>query len=330
MHHPLSHRAFSLIELLVVVSIIVIIISLLLPSLKGTRTAAKGAMCASNLHQLRVALQGVKGQTSHGQLPDAGAWVGVIASRGAADAMKCPLDEDQTPSGFDDMFIVQWDHTGHPDNGFVTQTPLKDVIDGKGLNDPQISWFRRDGIHRGSQLNGEDEFMSTLGVGDWSQLPAGQIAVSIDWSGRFVIDTNAGTITVYHKWPGDPNGGGSRHFIYDNEDEVAEIGGGKHRFTNNVAHQGYNPPFEIAGGVGVSYGMNSLITRKGNEPHQVLLLDYEKSIVNVGAEDYIIDDFDEQFAPRHLGRANVLFVDGSIATLTQAELEERPRLWASE
>ncbi len=195
--------------------------------------------------------------------------------------------------------------------------------------DAQVSWFTNSAQHIGNQFNGEDEFKSTLGVSDWSELPGGTVAVSIDWSGRFTI--SGGTITVYHKWPGDPQGGGSRHFIYRGDEEVVEIGGGKHSATNNTAHQGYSPPFELdATGVGVSYGMNSLIVDRPAPSEQVLLVDYEKHVIEIGTDGQAIDDFDEHFAPRHFGKANVMFEDGSIRLMTRGELESQPELWLAD
>ncbi len=53
---PVWHRAFTLVELLVVVMIIAILISLLLPALAAAKRQAVIAGCASNLHQILIAM----------------------------------------------------------------------------------------------------------------------------------------------------------------------------------------------------------------------------------------------------------------------------------
>jgi prepilin-type N-terminal cleavage/methylation domain-containing protein len=47
--------AFTLIEMLVVITIIALLIALLLPAMAGAREASRRAVCASNLHQIGVA-----------------------------------------------------------------------------------------------------------------------------------------------------------------------------------------------------------------------------------------------------------------------------------
>ena len=62
-----SRRAFTLVELLIVVAIVAILVAMLLPAVHAAREVARLAQCKNNLRQLGVALQAHEG--AHGHFP---------------------------------------------------------------------------------------------------------------------------------------------------------------------------------------------------------------------------------------------------------------------
>ncbi len=109
--HP---AAFSIVELLVVISIIALLMALLLPSMRQARAVARQAACASNQHQRGVAVVQYAGD-AFGQLPPAfvglrannvlphmltdDLWHALRSRQPMARAMWCPDLIGRTPGG---------------------------------------------------------------------------------------------------------------------------------------------------------------------------------------------------------------------------------------
>jgi len=142
-------RAFTLVELLVVIGIIAILISLLLPTIAGVNRQAKTLKCTSNLRQL-VAASMMRAQERRGWLPLSGIVVAPADAqqasglpRGLNDTDRRRYDYSYAPSAgaFGGIMIVPYPAAIAPYLGFkkVLSTNNWDQLD-QELNDRQGVW----------------------------------------------------------------------------------------------------------------------------------------------------------------------------------------------
>lgn len=170
-HHVRSRQrgrcdryAFSLIELLVVVSIIALLLGLLLPVLSGARRQAKSAVCLSNLRQLGILLE-TYSRSYDGSLPQIyggsvsweeqrGAFYQLLVHSGIATVrdlvhplLVCP-ESDPHPSISYVLNAVAFGYLP-PDD---TEDPGEDDPDGLCMSQFKVHSLRFSQVHNASRM----------------------------------------------------------------------------------------------------------------------------------------------------------------------------------
>ena len=150
-----SRPAFSIIELLVVVGIIMILVSIMLPSLQQTRVSARMAMCTSRMHQIYIATTAQKTdlfmrnqKRADGldiSIMQGAGWMEVLTPYVANDSRIFVCPEDSGSYGAYTQYATVTD----PDDG--DDDDDSDIVPGGGVDPPppigpqmiqiQVLWF---------------------------------------------------------------------------------------------------------------------------------------------------------------------------------------------
>jgi prepilin-type processing-associated H-X9-DG protein/prepilin-type N-terminal cleavage/methylation domain-containing protein len=285
MLHTRNRKAFTIIELLVVITIMTLLMGLLLPGLKRTRGIGRTARCASNLGQI------ARGGTAHrAEDKMAGRTAAMASSAWAANTfnymnqdqrgMVCP--EDPKPHRSIPFWAVCWT-SGSIGSGTSYDLEFEEgPFAQKTATDPNHYTLRIEDIRPSGGDRSFDDIVVT---------------VAIDPNGT-------ATVTATRK-----SGAAYAFQFMTWEGKATDMPSGT---TTAVASAGPAPY--------TSYGANSKLAGiPEGTSGKVQLVDYYKDTVSP-VDDWLKDGGDMGMY-RHNGAANVLMCDGAVKTIPMRTLD---------
>jgi prepilin-type N-terminal cleavage/methylation domain-containing protein len=283
-------KAFTLVELLVVVAIIALLVALLAPQLGVARSLARRATCQHNLHEIDGGLRAVAARDgAGGAFPDQAKWPGVpydvLAAMGV---FRCP--EDTSKANWSSMpdLIYRIADAGHGLHDVAFQAggscAVRSGTDGTGAYTDYCF----------EETVGQQAQFSSSG----SDYPNCQGYSDHDGVFRIYYDTPPGMVTLVL-------------INYARDDHIQLVNGGNVMWEDIKPHVGQPVTFAS---LSTSYGMNSLLTAQTKANNSlIMLLDYDDRKVDLASPSGVADHLLRPTVARHRGQVNLLSADGSVA-----------------
>jgi len=302
-HRSVTRRAFTIVELLVVIGIIALLISILLPTLSKARIASKTTTCASQLHQIYVL--GQTWSAENRQAVSGAGWLGAVYKQKGAQVTRCPEADLNSNATVTD----QWDLTQMAAGYSVHMVdPNWDVPCVPG------PWARAENVTPTSfELSFEDQGKS--GGGDMS---FNNVRLKF-------IDNGDGTMGIQVM----PSFGGYTSNLIDNTTgatvmtNVGQSAGAVNvgKVIQGTANSGFT-----------NYGMQKNTAEVFGLTDKVYGMDYTKSVIDTDVDNWS-DNAPDKFPvdyngtpvfARHSNKANILFADGSVRLTRVSATELNP------
>jgi len=310
-----KRRAFTLVELLVVVAVIVLLIAILLPELSAARSLARDALCRGNLRQVGagfelVASQGryQKDRTAAMRYPQPERWPTIPYNCVPQEQLfLCPEDDPQNWSLIDGLKYRSY---------WRSSVYWLDFRDGDTAPNGQVCCRGR----RGEDENGsywefvfEENYDYPDGCNFWDARPW--------YPGGNDYSDNDGRFIIWDDYPGR-----GRVLRLDYFTCTYDLGGflfDEGLFESSGTLQGHAGEEVELGAFYTSYGINAKTHRISVAPDTIVLMDYEAAEHDVS---FVADPDSSRInsrldvSGRHRGKINALFADQSVRHVWPAEI----------